>query len=233
MIFHRALPCHRLLKAGETLGIDLRGAAFERLRCPREVARTPRRFLREQVVKPALQPAEHHGHRQLLQAFSARESVAGGAGGQLRQREITQRAVFIGGERQRRQRRAAGFRQHGCGTLHALLREPCNGGLGGREGHRPLAAAADDCWQQAVYARRDQNEHHARGRFFQRLEQCVCGEHVDRFSRIQQHDAQTAPVRAEAEKIHQPEHLIDLDLLAQHLRFLAVLGVCLFRPCRR
>src|SRR6202012_4762854 len=71
MVFDHALARHGLQVAGKAGRVEFRGAAFERLRRRREIPRCTGGPLRAHVVEPALEPAEHHRHGQLLQVFRA------------------------------------------------------------------------------------------------------------------------------------------------------------------
>ena len=93
----------------------------------REIARRGCRAcrrLREQIVHPALQPAEHERHGQFLQRLAASERVAVRAGRQLLERPVAQRPVLVAGERERGERRAARFREQARRIVDALRREP-------------------------------------------------------------------------------------------------------------
>ncbi len=128
-----------------------------------------------------------------------------------------------------RQRGAARFGKQGGGIRDALGGQPRGRGIRCRRGHRPLATPADNRRQQAVDARRHQQEHDARRRFFERLQQGVRRRGIQRLGGIQHDHPCAAAMRTDATKIEQRPDLFNLDFLARRAGFLAVVGVGLVR----
>jgi hypothetical protein len=89
-------------------------------------------------------------------------------------------------------------------------------------GQSELAAARQDGRQQPVQAVGRQQEHRARRRLFQRLQQRVRGRQIQRLGRIQHHHAQALAVGGNIHEIGQIADLLDLDFLEGVLLDLAV-----------